>query len=156
MKTYYSYEIKQINRILTIVAQDDYLIKISFEKKDYDFEFLESKAISSFKKELDEYFSGRLKIFKTGYKLTNLTDFQIKVLSEVSKVSYGEFITYSDIAKSIKNEKACRAVGNAVGKNPLPIIVPCHRIIRQDNKIGGYTGGRDIKIKLLDVENIKL
>lgn len=156
MKAYYIYDIKHINRTLTIVAQDDYLIKIDFEKNIYDFEYKESKIIKQFKKELDEYFEGNLKEFKTKFKLTGLTNFQKKVLEEVSKVKYGKYISYTDIAKRIDNEKACRAVGNAVGKNPLPIIVPCHRIIRTDKTIGGYTGGTDIKIKLLEVENIKL
>lgn len=156
MKAYYIYDIKHINRTLTIVAQDDYLIKIDFEKNIYDFEYKESKIIKQFKKELDEYFEGNLKEFKTKFKLTGLTNFQKKVLEEVSKVKYGKYINYTDIAKRIDNEKACRAVGNAVGKNPLPIIVPCHRIIRTDKTIGGYTGGTDIKIKLLEVENIKL
>ena len=156
MKTYYIYDLKQINRKVTIVAEDDYLIKIDFEKNVYDFEYKESKVIKQFKKELDEYFSGNLKEFKTKFKLIGLTPFQKRVLEKVAKVKYGKYISYTDIAKSINNEKACRAVGNAVGKNPLPIIVPCHRIIRTDKTIGGYTGGANIKIKLLEVENIKL
>ena len=78
----------------------------------------------------------------------------MKVLKEVEKVKYGEHISYNDIAKAIGNPKSDRAVGNAVGKNPLPIIVPCHRIIRKDKKLGGYTGGTDIKIKLVEIEDI--
>lgn len=79
----------------------------------------------------------------------------MKVLKEVEKVKYGEHISYNDIANAIESPKSDRAVGNAVGRNPLPIIVPCHRIIRKDKKLGGYTGGTDIKIKLVEIEDMK-
>jgi methylated-DNA--[protein]-cysteine S-methyltransferase len=155
MKKFYIYYFNDINRYVTIVDEDSYIISIEFDKINYDFNYEESEAISALKKELDKYFAGELKEFKTKYKLKNLTEFQMKVLKEVEKVKYGEHISYNDIAKAIGNPKSDRAVGNAVGKNPLPIIVPCHRIIRKDKKLGGYTGGTDIKIKLVEIEDMK-
>lgn len=154
MKKFYIYYFNDINRYVTIVDEDSYIISIEFDKINYDFNYEESEAICALKKELDKYFAGELKEFKTKYKLKNLTEFQMKVLKEVEKVKYGEHISYNDIAKAIGNPKSDRAVGNAVGKNPLPIIVPCHRIIRKDKKLGGYTGGTDIKIKLVEIEDI--
>ncbi len=155
MKNFYIYHFDDINRDVTVVDEDDYIISIEFDKINYDFNYEESEAISGVKKELDKYFAGELKEFKTKYKLKNLTEFQMKVLKEVEKVKYGEHISYNDIANAIGNPKSDRAVGNAVGKNPLPIIVPCHRIIRKDKKLGGYTGGTDIKIKLVEIEDMK-
>ena len=154
MKKFYIYYFNDINRYVTIVDEDSYIISIEFDKINYDFNYEESEAIFALKKELDKYFAGELKEFKTKYKLKNLTEFQMKVLKEVEKVKYGEHISYNDIANAIESPKSDRAVGNAVGKNPLPIIVPCHRIIRKDKKLGGYTGGTDIKIKLVEIEDI--
>ncbi|WP_455089867.1 methylated-DNA--[protein]-cysteine S-methyltransferase [Peptoanaerobacter stomatis] len=155
MKKFYIYYFNDINRYVTIVDEDSYIISIEFDKINYDFNYEESEAISALKKELDKYFAGELKEFKTKYKLKNLTEFQMKVLKEVEKVKYGEYISYNDIANAIESPKSDRAVGNAVGRNPLPIIVPCHRIIRKDKKLGGYTGGTDIKIKLVEIEDMK-
>ena len=86
------------------------------------------------------------------------TAFQKKVWSEIDKIPRGEVVTYSQIAKNIGHPKAARAVANACGANPNPIIVPCHRVIRSDGELGGYRGPGGIKKKkeLLENEGISI
>ena len=86
------------------------------------------------------------------------TVFQLKVWNYLKKIPKGKVITYLDLAKAIKMPKAVRAVANAVGKNPYPPKIPCHRVIRSDGKLGGYSapGGIKIKKKLLKMEGIIL
>ncbi len=103
-------------------------------------------------KELDEYFKGKRKEFSFPM-LPEGTDFQKKVWNALREIPYGEKRTYKDIAIVIGNEKACRAVGLANNKNPLPIVVPCHRVIGSSGKLVGYAGGLNIKEKLLKIEN---
>ena len=85
------------------------------------------------------------------------TNFQIQVWSEISKIPYGKTKTYKEIAISIGKPNSARAVANACGKNPYPIDIPCHRVIRSDGNIGGYSGDGGIKKKmqLLKSENFK-
>jgi len=75
------------------------------------------------------------------------TDFQIKVWNTISKIPKGKVKTYKELAKSIRKPKASRAVANACGKNPFPIKIPCHRVIRSDGRLGGYSGKGGIKTK---------
>ena len=75
------------------------------------------------------------------------TDFQIKVWNVISKIPKGKVKTYKELARSIRKPKASRAVANACGKNPFPIKIPCHRVIRSDGKLGGYSGNGGIKTK---------
>ena len=86
------------------------------------------------------------------------TAFQKKVWSEIDKIPRGEVVTYSQIAKNIGHPKAARAVANACGANPNPIIIPCHRVIRSDGELGGYSGPGGIKKKkeLLENEGISI
>ena len=86
------------------------------------------------------------------------TVFQLKVWNSLKKIPRGKVITYLDLAKAIKMPKAVRAVANAVGKNPYPPKIPCHRVIRSDGKLGGYSapGGIKTKKKLLKMEGIIL
>ena len=75
------------------------------------------------------------------------TDFQIKVWNAISKIPKGKVKTYNELARSIRKPKASRAVANACGKNPFPIKIPCHRVIRSDGRLGGYSGKGGIKTK---------
>lgn len=86
------------------------------------------------------------------------TDFQKKVWSELLKIKKGEVVTYKDIANMIGKPKAVRAVANAIGKNKLAPVVPCHRVIRSDGKLGGYSGkgGIKTKLKLLKSEGVDI
>ena len=85
-------------------------------------------------------------------KLIKATPFQKKVWIELTKIPYGETISYKELANRIGKPKAVRAVANAVGANPLPIQIPCHRVIASDGTIGGYSLGTKLKIKLLKLE----
>lgn len=103
------------------------------------------------RRELSQYFAGNLKQFSVPFKLEG-TDFQIKVWHELTNIPFGEVISYAELARRIDNPKACRAVGLANGRNPVSIIVPCHRVIGASGKLTGYGGGLPRKKTLLDLE----
>lgn len=103
------------------------------------------------KKELEEYFAGRRRDFSVKTKLEGSV-FQKKVWNELKKIKYGETKSYGDIARKIRDENSSRAVGHANGKNPIAIIIPCHRVISEDGKLTGYSGGMWRKQWLLDLE----
>jgi methylated-DNA-[protein]-cysteine S-methyltransferase len=89
------------------------------------------------------------------FEIHNKSSFGIKVLQEVEKIPHGEVRTYKQIAESL-DTKAYRAVGTAVGKNPLPIIIPCHRVIKSDFRVGGFRGGTEIKEEILKNEGVRI
>ncbi len=101
--------------------------------------------------ELDDYFLGRLKKFTIPLNPKG-TVFQKKVWSALLKIEYGKTQSYKDIAIKIGNSKAVRAVGMANNKNPIAIIIPCHRVVGSNGKLVGYAGGLDLKEKLLNLE----
>ena len=108
-------------------------------------------VLKDVRKELDQYFAGRLKQFSTPVAF-NGTQFQNAVWQELRRIPYGETLSYLDLAKRIKKPAAVRAVGMANGANPVAIIVPCHRVIASDGTLGGYGGGLDRKCFLLALE----
>ncbi len=123
-----------------------------FEKlEDIDGKDSVSLHIRNAVRELTEYFCGDRTVFDIKLDMQG-TDFQKKVWEELKKIPYGETISYRELAKRVHNEKACRAVGSANGKNPVSIIVPCHRVITSNGTIGGYAGGLTAKRKLLALE----
>ncbi len=101
--------------------------------------------------QLVQYLKGERFEFDFPYKFKG-TDFQLKVWNELIKIPYGETKTYKEIALLIGNENAQRAVGNANNKNPIGIVVPCHRVIGSNGKLVGYAGGLSMKEKLLSME----
>jgi methylated-DNA-[protein]-cysteine S-methyltransferase len=106
--------------------------------------------------QLQEYFDGQRKNFDLPLAAEG-TEFQKAVWKEISKLEFGEITSYGQIAKNIGKPKAARAVGGAVGANPLAIIVPCHRVMATSGAITGYSGGQGIstKLQLLKLENIE-
>ena len=140
--------------------------RVSFRRTEDDFmqelerrELLPERAASKLTREmreLEDYFSGRAKRFHVPIDLRWVTPFQRKVLDATSGVPFGEVVSYSDIARRIGNPAARRAVGGALGRNPVAIVVPCHRVVAADGSIGGYTGGLDIKRELMRIEGISL
>lgn len=102
-------------------------------------------------KQLNEYFSGSRNFFDLPLELEG-TEFQKKVWNALKEIPFGETRSYGEIAKKIGNEKAARAVGMANNKNPIMIVIPCHRVIGSNGKLVGYAGGLDIKEKLLNLE----
>ena len=140
--------------ILEIICENDVLISLKLTDK-----FEKSKKETNFTKDiktqLDEYFSGRRKIFDIKINL-NGTEFQKCVWNELKEIPYGKTKSYSEIATAIGNKNAQRATGNACNKNPIIIIIPCHRVISKNNNIGRFVYGSDIKQKLLNLEKFKL
>ena len=101
--------------------------------------------------QLREYFAGKRKAFDLPLQLTG-TEFQVRVLQELQQIPYGETTSYSDIAERIGRPKAMRAVGAANGRNPIPIIIPCHRVIGRGGDLTGFGGGLETKAALLRLE----
>jgi methylated-DNA-[protein]-cysteine S-methyltransferase len=102
--------------------------------------------------ELDQYFAGRRRAFDVAVDLAPLTPFQQRILAATARVPYGELTTYKVVARQAGNEHASRAAGAALGANPIPIVVPCHRIVATDGSLGGYAGGLAAKRRLLALE----
>ncbi len=102
--------------------------------------------------QLLEYASGERQEFKLELDI-RATAFQTAVYKQVAKIGYGETLSYSDIANAIDNPKAVRAVGAANGANPIPLIIPCHRVIARGGALQGYAGGLDLKARLLAMES---
>lgn len=109
------------------------------------------EVLDKTKMQIEQYLSGQRRVFDLPIDVQG-TDFQKRVWRELSQIPYGKTLSYSDIAKKIKNDKAVRAVGTANGRNPICLIVPCHRVIAADGTLGGYAGGLEIKEKLLQLE----
>jgi len=106
--------------------------------------------------QLAEYFQGARRRFLLDVDLEALTPFQRRVLGATARIPYGQVVSYGDIAKAIGSPGASRAVGNALGSNPVPIVIPCHRVVSGAGTIGGFTGGTPLKRRLLAVEGIAL
>lgn len=110
-------------------------------------------SLEEVQRELEEYFSGSRSAFEVPVDLSTVSDFERRVLRTLrSEVSFGEVVPYGELARRIGRPGAARAVGNALGKNPVAIVVPCHRVIRTDGSLGGYTGGLEFKRRLLTIE----
>lgn len=102
-------------------------------------------------RQISEFLDGKRKTFDLPLDQGG-TPFQMRVWAELAKIPYGETRSYREIALALGDVKACRAVGTANGRNPLSLIVPCHRVIAADGTMGGYAGGLDVKAKLLELE----
>lgn len=141
---------------IKIEVQGKYIIGVDFTESDISNNKIESTeekiALNKCKNQLDEYFNGQRKEFDLDIKFINGTDFQRRVWEELRKIPYGVTISYKEMAERINNSKACRAVGGANNKNPIGIIVPCHRVIGSTGKMVGYAEGIDKKEYLLKLE----
>ncbi len=106
------------------------------------------------RRELDEYFAGRRTEFETPIDWSHLAGFTRKVLRATAGIGFGETSTYAGVALRAGSPRAMRAAGNALGANPMPVIVPCHRVLRTGGALGGYTGGIERKEYLLRLEGV--
>ena len=105
------------------------------------------------KKQLGQYFAGKRTSFDVALDLVG-TEFQVKAWRALCRIPFGKTISYGQQASNIKKPKAFRAVGSANGKNPIPIIVPCHRVVASDGSLGGYSLGLKMKKQLLALEGV--
>lgn len=138
------------NISLYLVATETHLINIQFTQPQKAL-LQTTELLSMATIQLDEYFQGKRTIFSLPFKLTG-TPFQLAVWKELQNIPYGQTTSYKEIAQKINKPKAYRAVGMANNKNPLPIIIPCHRVIGSNGKLIGYAGGLKLKNYLLELE----
>lgn len=120
------------------------------ENKEFQFEE-SARALSVYTRELNQYFAGERREFSVSLDLRG-TDFQLACWRALQAIPYGETRTYADIARGVGKGNAFRAVGMANNRNPIAIIVPCHRVIASNGTLCGYGGGPDVKRKLLELE----
>jgi methylated-DNA-[protein]-cysteine S-methyltransferase len=152
---YYRYMDSPVGRLL-VAGDNGGLRRILFPKGNRP-DLLESHWVET-RKPLEEavlqlkaYFAGKLKIFSLDLRL-DVTPFQKKVLTALQQIPYGETASYGEIAKNIGNPMASRAVGQANARNPIPIIIPCHRVVGSNGTLTGFGGGVAVKQALLDLE----
>ena len=135
------------NISLYLVATETHLINIQFTQPQKAL-LQTTELLSMATIQLDEYFQGKRTTFSLPFKLTG-TPFQLAVWKELQNIPYGQTTSYKEIAQKINKPKAYRAVGMANNKNPLPIIIPCHRVIGSNGKLIGYAGVLKLKNYLL-------
>jgi methylated-DNA-[protein]-cysteine S-methyltransferase len=147
---------------LVLAATPGGLVTISYRESDEVIDTLAAKLsprvvayprrLDDVRRQLDDYFAGRLRHFDVELDWRLATPFQRQVLGVVREVGFGEVTTYHDVAKAIGRPSASRAAGGANARNPLPIVVPCHRVIGSDGSLTGYGGGIQNKAFLLEME----
>jgi len=138
---------------LVITATESGICSISLEQKESEESEQHNTHTELCVSEFDKYFNGSLKSFTVKTDLSGMTPYQKKVLAEVSAIPYGRTNSYLDIAVKMGDENAVRAVGNANRKNPIPIIIPCHRVIGSNGSLVGYVYGLNRKQALLAHES---
>jgi methylated-DNA-[protein]-cysteine S-methyltransferase len=136
--------------ILYLIFYGNKLTEIRFDKPSNM--PLKSSSKNTLQRELREYFDNGLDIFSQELHFTTGTEFDRKVWLTLKEVPFGETRTYKWLAERIGNPNASRAVGQSLSRNPIPIVLPCHRIIESDGSIGGFSAGIAIKRRLLDME----
>ncbi len=115
-----------------------------------------SRAVDGVRRELDEYFAGSRRAFDLEIDLRGAAPFTIEVLGELARVPYGETSTYGALAARVGRPKAARAIGMVMNRNPVPIVLPCHRVVGANGSLVGYAGGLEIKERLLRLEGVLL
>jgi methylated-DNA-[protein]-cysteine S-methyltransferase len=114
------------------------------------------RAVDDAKRELDEYFEGKREAFDLSLDLTGSAEFTRDVLGELARVPFGEVTTYGHLAAQVGRPRAARAVGTVMNRNPIPIVLPCHRVVGSTGSLVGYAGGLDRKEQLLRLEGARL
>jgi methylated-DNA-[protein]-cysteine S-methyltransferase len=149
---------------LTVAVTDRGLVRLAFPEEDLDavLERLATRispriveapaAPDPLRRELEEYFAGRRRRFELALDWTLVGPFGQRVLRAASAIPYGEVLSYTQVAAEAGSPRGSRAAGNALGSNPIPIVVPCHRVLRSGGALGGYAGGLERKRWLLELE----
>ncbi len=134
---------------ITVTSDENYIKAVHFGRSEYETKL--TPLISEAVNQLREYFKGDRKIFTVPLKPDG-TDFQQKVWKALTEIPYGQTTSYGEIAEKIGKPGGARAVGNANNKNPIAIIIPCHRVIGANGSLTGYAAGLNIKKQLLSLE----
>jgi len=149
---------------LTVAVTDRGLVRVAYPDRPLDTvlgdlaehvspRILEApERLDAIRRELDEYFAGRLGVFATPVDWVLTRGFFRRVLEATARIPFGESRTYAEVATAAGSPRAVRAAGNGLGSNPIPIVVPCHRVLRSGGALGGYTGGVERKRFLLALE----
>jgi methylated-DNA-[protein]-cysteine S-methyltransferase len=135
---------------LTLEGDDDRLTRLGFGEAQTPQG--DARAVAQAAIQLEQYFAGERTEFELDIDLTSGTPFERRVWEAVSAIPYGETATYAEIARRIGSPQSCRAVGRANGRNPIALIVPCHRVVGSNGSLTGYAGGIDMKRSLLELE----
>jgi methylated-DNA-[protein]-cysteine S-methyltransferase len=150
---------------LTAAVTDTGIVRLAFEGEELDGvlqeladrvspRVLEVPArLDGVRRELDEYFDGRRNAFETPVDWQLSHGFHLKAREACYAIPFGSVLTYSELAAAAGSPRAVRAAGQAMARNPVPIVVPCHRVLRTGGALGGYGGGLDVKRWLLDLES---
>ena len=154
---------------LVVAATPKGLVRVSYTEFRGEDEVLEELArrvsprvleaparLDPVRRELDEYFEGRRQDFDVPIDWSYLAGFTREVLRATARIGFGEVSSYAGVAAEAGSPRAVRAAGNALGANPMPVVVPCHRVLRSGGKLGGYTGGLERKEFLLRLEGALL
>lgn len=155
---YYTYYLSPVGKLL-ILSDGEFITHIDFEKEQFkpNPKWQENNELPIFQKvrsAFERYFQGEAETFENIPLKMEGTAFQRAIWQALRKIGYGKMSSYSELAKMIDNPKAVRAVGGAVGSNPISIIIPCHRILGKDKTLTGFGGGLAAKRFLLQLENI--
>ncbi len=149
---------------LLLAATERGLIRIAYDREDHEMvlELLAAKVsprilrsayrLDPVARQLDEYFTGRRRAFDLTVDLRLSSGFRADVLGHLCQIGYGRTESYAEVAVAAGNPKAVRAVGSACATNPVPVVIPCHRVLRSDGSLGGYVGGLAAKQALLRLE----
>ena len=154
---------------LVVAATPKGLVRVSYTEFRGEDEVLEELArrvsprvleaparLDPVRRELDEYFEGRRQNFDVPIDWSYLAGFTREVLRATARIGFGDVSSYAGVAAEAGSPRAVRAAGNALGSNPMPVVVPCHRVLRSGGKLGGYTGGLERKEFLLRLEGALL
>ena len=156
-----------VGRMLA-AATDEGLLRLGFESERVDVTLAElarkvsprilqdERRLERIRRQLGEYFEGRRKAFDMPLDRSLIHGFHRQVLDATERIPYGAVSTYREVAERAGNARASRAAGNALGSNPIPIVIPCHRVLRTGGGLGGYGGGLDRKQLLLQLEGVGL
>ncbi|QHY99900.1 Methylated-DNA--protein-cysteine methyltransferase, constitutive [Streptomyces sp. S4.7] len=149
---------------LLLASTEQGLVRVAFDNQDHD-KVLDTLAttlsprvlrapgrLDDVARELDQYFTGARRTFDLPLDLSLSRGFRQLVQRHLPEIAYGRTLSYAEVARLVGNPKAVRAVGTACATNPLPVVVPCHRVLRSDGTLGGYAGGPTAKSVLLDLE----
>ena len=150
MRCCFGYEFRLAGKLF--IAEEDGFVTAVSKTADNSCVLCETKLILEAKRQLEEYFDKKRTQFTLPLKPEG-TDFQKKIWAELEKVPYGQTISYGELAKRAGNPRGARAAGSACNKNPVCIIIPCHRIVAANGKLTGYAYGLEMKQSLLGMES---